>query len=416
MTFPAFESVRYDSVDSSAEESHGVEVRRWDTGELAKAERTAEGFIRAPARITRCGVFPYRGPNGQTIRELRPPEVVFSEANLKSFSHLTLTNDHPPEMLTPKTAKQHATGSVANARRDGDFMIADVLITDEAAIADAERGKTRLSCGYVARVISAPGVWKDAAGVEHAFDTVQIGGRGNHLAQVWNGRAGEEVRFRMDAADAVDENHPNPKPLEEKMSTKKIKIGDNEFEVPVAAADAFLKRLDEMNAEVAVLKAASVPRNDSTDASLRKEVEQLKGELAATKADLKTRMDAEDEAIKRNGRVQTRKEEIEFYHSASALLKKPVSELITQDQIDIMRQVVKLESPKLSLDGVSEDFLRGAFRAASANRVDSAAVLNSIVGAGRDATPPPADRSDKRKKQQEARAKMLEDYKVKAAT
>ena len=59
-------------------------VIRYDIGELSAVERTDQGFLRAPAKITRTGVFNYRKADGSIRRELRTPAEVFTSGSLKS--------------------------------------------------------------------------------------------------------------------------------------------------------------------------------------------------------------------------------------------------------------------------------------------------------------------------------------------
>lgn len=410
MALPTLESVRFDSVEPATgiTEPEEIEVRRWDAAELAKAEITPDGFLRAPATIARSGIHEYRQPNGNVIRELRPPEVVFAPDAIRSFSHLPLTNDHPPEMLNAKTARKHQIGSAANARREQDHLVADILITDEQAIADAKRGKTSLSAGYIASVAQVGGVWKDDKGVEHRFDQVQTKIRGNHVSQCWRGVAGT-TRFRMDSADGLDVALPLPTE-DPKMSTKKITIGTTEFEVPAAAAEAFTARLDALVAQVASLEAK---RNDSADlAGKDRQIEELKGRLTAAEAELKARMDSEERSKKSAAEQAKFIEQAELYALASPILGKPIAELAKMDSLDVMKQCVQKESPKLSIEGASPDFIRGIFKHVTANRVDSAAALNRILGdasEGAKVAQHNVDKTSAAQKRDEARQKMLED-------
>lgn len=82
----------------------------------------------------------------------RPPEVLFSEDTLASFQGKPITNAHPSTLVSPKTWKAAAVGTVLNPRRgtgiDKDYLIADLLITDETSIRDIQMGKVEVSCGY----------------------------------------------------------------------------------------------------------------------------------------------------------------------------------------------------------------------------------------------------------------------------
>jgi hypothetical protein len=294
-------------------------------------------------------------------------------------------------MLTPKSIKQFQVGSISVPEREGESLVADILITDEHAIRDAERGKTGLSCGYRSRVFDAPGVWKDADGNEHKFDAIQTEIRGNHVAQCWAGRAGNDVCFRMDEADAVIDGHPLPSPQPEppkqdpKGTTMKIKIGDIEFDVPDAVGAAWQKQCEQLGtltAEVAALKAAPSKTEERTDeiGKLQRQIAEQAGRLAAAEAELKERRDSKDKASAKEAEANELEEKLKIRLLAAPILKKPMHELVRMDERDIVREVVKIESPKISLEGQSDEFALGIFKHVTSNRVDTAAALNTLVG------------------------------------
>ena len=81
--------------------------------------------------------------------------------------------------------------------RDGDFVSCEVRIQDADAIKDVEDGRLcEVSCGYTCRLDNTPGVYNG-----EPYDCIQRHIRYNHAAigpKGW-GRAGSEVRLRMDA-------------------------------------------------------------------------------------------------------------------------------------------------------------------------------------------------------------------------
>lgn len=211
----------------------------------------SDGRLRADGRLTRTGVFVYRDASGHERREYRPPEEVFHEDSLASFSMAPVTDDHPPESVDASNARKYAVGSVGESlRRDGDHVAAALVVYDAATIAKMERGKVQLSCGYIADVADEPGV--SPAG--ERYDAVQRNIRGNHVAIVDIGRAGPGACVRMDAA------------------------------VMVAPEDGALPRGDAMNLEQAL--AALAATNEKLGA------EKARADAAeAALADTKTRAD-----------------------------------------------------------------------------------------------------------------------------
>ena len=154
--------------------------------------------MRVDGVFTRAGIFVYRNPDGSERRELRPPEEVFRKDSLASFELVPVTDDHPPEMITPKNKHAYERGHTQEGVRkeDRDLVVGPILVTDRGTINKVETGKVALSCGYEVDLDETAG--------EHPiygrYDAVQRNIRGNHLAFVDVARAGPEARVRMDAA------------------------------------------------------------------------------------------------------------------------------------------------------------------------------------------------------------------------
>lgn len=172
---------------------------RIDQGILRAPQKTATG-IRADAYITRIGVFVYRNADGTERRELRLPEEVFETDSLGSFAMLPVTDDHPPEPLDPENATRYAKGALGeNVSRDDDKVVASLSVFDAGLIKKMEAGKTQVSCGYTCDL-------EFVSGKHHlygSYDAIQRNIRGNHIAIVDKGRAGPDVKVRLDAAEMV---------------------------------------------------------------------------------------------------------------------------------------------------------------------------------------------------------------------
>lgn len=169
--------------------------------------RTPDGFLLClNVPIARTGPLQYTpaemphippGP-GQFVTVERPEAMVFSPETLASFNGKPVVIGHPSTdggLLTPSTTRMSAVGSMQNIRRDGNLLVADLLLTDALAIALVESGQLReVSCGY--RGIVEP------AGPGRGTQTAIIG---NHLALVDRGRAGAEC--------AIKDHHPKGKSM-----------------------------------------------------------------------------------------------------------------------------------------------------------------------------------------------------------
>lgn len=149
---------------------------------------TPEGFLLCrDVPIARTGVLVYHASELEGIQPdetgfiyvTREPEQVFDAMAMASFEGKPVTNLHPNDLVGPENWNQVAVGTVQNVRRQDDLLVADLLITQAAAIRDVQSGLREVSCGYEARYEQdEPGKAKQTAIV------------GNHVALVPRGRCG----------------------------------------------------------------------------------------------------------------------------------------------------------------------------------------------------------------------------------
>lgn len=161
-------------------------------------ELTPEGYLLCRnTPIARTGSLVYdarelneleAGHNGLIIVGREPDEVFHPDA-IASFLGKSITDDHPEELVSPETYKEHTVGTLLNVRRgegaDSDVLLADLLICDASAIKAVQSGKRELSCGYNADYEQeVPGRAR------------QRNIRGNHVALVEQGRCGPRCAIR----------------------------------------------------------------------------------------------------------------------------------------------------------------------------------------------------------------------------
>lgn len=178
-----------------------MKVSLFDRGAytISQREYTPEGFLKVPGRVARTGIQDYLaselGLDGNPLRIVkvyRPEEEVFSSDSLASYAGVDVTDDHPDGLVTSKTFKSVTVGTVVESGvKDGDYVVANLIIKDETAIKNIESGKSELSAGYTAEYVNEPGVTAD--GVEYEF--IQRDIRINHVALVDKARAGAMARI-----------------------------------------------------------------------------------------------------------------------------------------------------------------------------------------------------------------------------
>lgn len=121
---------------------------------------------------------------------MRDESEVFNEKTIASFEGVPITDNHPSGgLVTSETWNQESKGVVTNVRRgtgeDSDKLVADLHINDKSLVTMVEgKIKEQVSCGYRCDWINDNGVIK------------QTNIRGNHVAIVNRGRAGNEVAIK----------------------------------------------------------------------------------------------------------------------------------------------------------------------------------------------------------------------------
>lgn len=345
-------------------------VKRYDRAPLEAPTKTPEGFMRGQGLLTRVGVFDYYvqgdGDEIVKVRELRPPEEVFSDESLRSFALVPLTLDHPPKNLTPETVRNHQVGAVGTPSAVEDHVRADLLITQREAIEAVEKGRNQLSCGYVCQTEFRSGVFTDAKGARHEFDCVQRNIRGNHVAIVDQGRAGSTSAIRLDAGDGVIDYTDAQN---EKEKTMLINVGDQEFEVP----DAVGKRLNALE-EVAKKAKEETPTPPGDSEDIKKEPKEdqpvdpgegankmgdenemmaMKGRIAALEAAMadKAKTDAAD---------KLRRVKVE----ASGVLGVEETKLDGKDLVAIQKEVIAKVLPSMRLDSDEPAYIGAVYSTA----------------------------------------------------
>jgi hypothetical protein len=163
---------------------------------------TPEGFLRIRATFARTGCQTYSNPDGSQRVEYRPESEVARQDSFLSLGGLPVTLEHPPQMLTPDTARQYQRGaSGTHVVYANGFVHGTVVLTDREAIEAVKRGDaTELSVGYRCEYDATPGIAPDGT----RYDGVQRAISGNHHAITRKARAGSEVRLHFDSADGDD--------------------------------------------------------------------------------------------------------------------------------------------------------------------------------------------------------------------
>ena len=404
------------------EEHHGdsLTVFRIDHGEVGAIERTDQGFLRADGYASRVGVLTYVLPDGTIRRELRHPDDVTHPDSLATLIGVPVTDEHPPVMVTSKNAKTYSSGFTGDSvQMQGEKIAVPLTVTDAALIDRIDSGTQReLSCGYNCELVMGPGTWRG-----QEYDARQTHIRYNHLAVVRRGRAGPDVRLRLDAAEQVDNDETEDpsamatpemydalKKSHDKLQTefdelkKDIKKRDEELDAAKKDRRKAEEERDSWKDKHDAIKKDARKKDDPKDGdepdgdemmdALKKEKRRAEEERDEAKRDLKEKDEDLEEAKKDRDKEKGRADALEAElnkRNDSAEIETKVNDRIrlmataakilpSTAKLDVLtdRQVreavIRDVSPEAKLDGVSEDYITARFDAAvesASRRVDS---------------------------------------------
>lgn len=347
-----------------------IEAPQWAS---TKFEKTPEGYLKGRAAVTNIGVFPYLQADGTVLWELRHPDDVFAPETLESFSMLPVTNEHPGELVTADNIKQYQVGNLGDyaINVDNMYLACDMIIQEKNAIDEVMQGKRALSVGYSCEVVDESGTW---LGVP--YDRRQKNIRGNHVAIVDKGRAGETAVIKLDAADAILIQDAVPRivedidPKEEFMADlKKIKLDGVEYDAEAAVITALhnaTEKADTLQASLDALTAEKSALEAERD-TLKVQADEMKGkvaELEAQKAD----------ANKINELVLRRVHILDAAKSAGVEIADGMSEQ------DIQKAVILSVFKTLSLDGKDSVYVDACFDSAVLTLTERADAANRATG------------------------------------
>jgi uncharacterized protein len=283
------------------------------------------GMKSGPAYLTRCGVFTYKYPNGQEVRELRHPSDVFAKDSLVSLRAVPLVVGHP-DTIDGGNWKTHSIGHVGDdVHVDGIHVAASVHVQDANTADSVGSELVELSCGYSCKVVPEQGTYD---GIPYDSRQTQI--RYNHVGlgpEGW-GRAGSSVRVYFDAQDSEPVHYAWGSVTKE-SETKTMKPDKKDEETP------------------------TVSKADFDD---------VRGKLAATQAEL-----AALQAGVSEGRLRAEaRNRLDLLRvcEAQGLDAAKVDSMTNEE---IQRAVLAKVRPDLKTDGESAEYIRAAFSFACAS-------------------------------------------------
>lgn len=271
-------------------------VRRLDYAsfDASKFARSPSGGLVVPARLTRTGVFEYKTPNGETVREYRPESEVFSQASLATLNDAPVTVKHPSGEVTPDNWSTVSKGHVVagSAAKSDEYLDAKLVLADAHTIDLALcKELVEISCGYTCDLVEEPGT--SPAG--EPYDRVQTNIVYNHVAlggTNW-GRAGKNCAIKLDSLGHTCFNadyNPSFERLRMKHSVtrkgKVLRVDGVAFNLATPGERVNGKKAVDNVLESLRLDVANIRKDDATEAmALLKQVMEMLSEMAEPMTD-----------------------------------------------------------------------------------------------------------------------------------
>lgn len=303
--------------------------------------KTPEGFLICHnVPIARTGWYEYLASElgiggNEIVKVYRSPEEVFSKSAIASFEGKPVTDEHPPDLLTPETVNIFVKGTTQNVRQDTketDLLIGDLVIYDSVLINEINQGKREVSCGYEC-------TYKDNGDGTYS----QIGICGNHVAVVEAGRAGDRVAIKD---SIIQKEKGEKKNMAKKKVTKSIlqAIGLKHYLAdaePEEVADALNEIAEGCDEDLEIEQTQSNDEGNSELAALNAKMDKLISILsngAAPKAKDEEPESAIDElinALEKGKETTTGDEEESVTVPAEQMSDEDIPDGVVQSQAEL---------------------------------------------------------------------------------
>lgn len=315
---------------------------RLDAGAVSRVRETPQGGLAVEAVLTKPGVFVYYDGQGRPVREYRPPEEVFSEDALATLPNAPVTMRHHG-LITTANFREFTAGHVeaGSVRREGDTVVATLIIQDAQTLADIRAGTREVSCGTLWQVDPTPGQTPEG----EPYDCVQRSAQYNHVAIEPKARLGSDMRLRLDSAGDQ---------TQERLQMRTIRIDGRDY--PIDTPE-----------QLAIAQAALAQSQSALQARL--------DAAQAGQSAMQARLDAAESSSVVQARVNARVALVGL-----AVKVDPKLKCDAMDDGAIKRAICGKVFPELKLDGKDEAYVNTLFEAAcvqasrSQAREDAAAI------------------------------------------
>lgn len=324
-----------------------------------KFTNTPQNGLAIEAIVSRVGVLEYVDFNGETRREYRPPEEVFSSASIESLKNSTVTVEHPPEQrVHTENFRQHAVGHVGeDVRIVGDALMATIYVNDEETVRAILNGDLKdISPGYRIQYDATSG-----SDPHHGeYDVIQRNIQYNHISLLpyGEGRQGTQVGLRLDSKGSVVLNYTQTR-SDNSMDPEELKAQMQEM--LDSAIESAMSKIPDMVKEMVMAEmagAAPAPAVDEGDEPKLDDAESDEGDdpLAGIDEELKL-----DEMVEE--RLDKRLEAVRAFEKITG----EVADYKNKSDEDLLRAAAQAAGLECRADA-SRERLLGLLEGSSAKR------------------------------------------------
>jgi hypothetical protein len=272
---------------------------------------------------------------------------VFKSESLSSFDGAVITIDHPAGLVNSTNYKKVAVGVVRGVGvQDGDFVKCDLIFQDADAINAINAGKCELSSGYTAVYDDTPGITPEGEPYDYTQTDIKI----NHVAAVYNARAGSQARV-------FDHTHSGGNTMPVLITTdsgRSVDVADPANAQVVA--DAF----DRLTLRATTAEAAAEKAQATADGN----AEKLSAALAL----------GSDDAIKSR---------VAALGALNTTARKVAGDAFTCDSVDpteVMRAALLVKRPSVDWAAKSPAYIQASFDMAAEAEPTGTDVTTTVTG------------------------------------
>lgn len=344
---------------------------------VGNIKRTDEGYLTGDAPVAKIGILSYVLNDGSIRKELVTKDTLFNQDSMSTLKMKPVTDQHPPErLLDSRTVKRRKVGFTGeNIKRDEEYLVTPLTITDEDAISNIDEKRKELSPGYRCDLLLEAGTFDCPGHPQHGqrYDGIQLNRKYNHLAVCDKARGGEDLKLHIDSIDNIDGFEVN-EAIENKDSLTKEEIQSIKQIIKGKGNNMPQINIDGINYDVAhqeVINFANKETNRADSEKARadtaeskvidtqKKVDTLEGERDG----LKTKVDEFEKLDHTETINKGVTERIGLLDIANVVItnedeKKKIDSMSNKD---LKIAVIKVKSPDVNLDEKTDDYINARY-------------------------------------------------------